>query len=145
MKPKFSLSIIFCGLLLFCIQTSCKFTAKSSDGRYEAGKEEVTSYPKSPMDRPPMKETSFVVREIGTKRIILCTRPKYETPNDVKYGKFSPDSKKFAGYYHYGSDTKHGYTWIGVWSLETKELLYSIEEPGWIEYPSEEFPEKKRR
>jgi len=77
------------------------------------------------------------VREIKTRRIVLITHGKYETPNDAKALLWSPDSKKFAAFYHYGQRAKKSsqYTWIGIWSLETGKLLRTKEEAGWVLVP----------
>ncbi len=73
--------------------------------------------------------THYQVVEIKTGRIVLTTRAQYDTANDVKAGGFSSDSKKFAAVYHYGH--AGNYSWIGVWSTETGEFLYSKIKSGW--------------
>jgi hypothetical protein len=71
----------------------------------------------------------YQVFEISNDRLILTTNAKYETPNDVKAGGFSADNRRFAAVYHYGD--QGDYTWIGVWSVETGQLLYTVEKAGW--------------
>ena len=56
-------------------------------------------------------------------------RAQYKTPNDVKAGTFSANSKEFAAAYHYGHDG--GYTWIGIWSVENGEMIREERRPGW--------------
>ena len=82
-------------------------------------------------------DTDYQVVEIGTGRIILTTKPQYDTPNDVKVGGFSSDSKKFAAVYHYGHDG--GYSWTGVWNAETGQFLYSRKTSGWTRSVREAF------
>jgi len=89
---------------------------------------------------PPLKETYYMVWEIATKRVVLTTHAKYDTPNKVKGFFWSPDSKKFAALYHYGAREEIAYTWIGVWSLESGEFLYAVSKPGWIK-TLEKLPE----
>lgn len=85
----------------------------SPDGRYRA--EKVCCW-------------HYQVIEISTGRVVLTTHAQY-SGNDVKAGGFSADSKKFAAAYHYGH--AGGYTWIGVWSTETGNFLYSKRKSGW--------------
>jgi len=91
---------------------------RSPDGRYEAVL--VGSG----------KDLHYRVGEIATGRIALITRAQYRTPNDVKAGMFSPDSREFAAAYHYGHEGN--YTWIGIWDLQTGTLLHTVTKPGWI-------------
>ncbi len=86
-------------------------TLKSKDGKYEA---------KAIPSVKDAKDVHYEVREIPSGRLVLRTFAQYPTANDVKGGGFSTDSKKFAAAYHYGHDG--GYTWIGIWSVETGKL-----------------------
>lgn len=88
----------------------------SPDGRYRAKEVSVPFY------------LHYQVIEISTGRVVLTTHAQY-SGNDVKAGGFSADSKKFAAAYHYGH--AGGYTWIGVWSTETGNYLYSKTKSGW--------------
>jgi len=72
----------------------------------------------------------YQVMLVKTKSVILVTHAEYNTPNVVKAGSFSQDSKTFASAYHYGHSG--GYTWIGVWNLETGKLILSKNCSGWI-------------
>ncbi len=100
-----------------------------------SGCADAGSFPDSPDGRYKAKKVGagadihYQVVEIKTGRIVLTTRAEYDTPNDVKAGGFSSDSKKFAAVYHYGHEG--GYTWIGVWNTETGEFLYSKRKSGW--------------
>lgn len=71
----------------------------------------------------------YELREIETGRIVLTTHAQYSTPNEVKAGIFSPDSKKFAAAYHYGHEG--GYTWIAIWDIESGGLSRSERKSGW--------------
>src|SRR5687768_3053751 len=71
----------------------------------------------------------YQVIEISTGRVVFTTHAQADTPNDVKEGVFSDDSKQFAASYHYGHNGT--YTWIGVWSTETGDFVSSITRPGW--------------
>ena len=71
----------------------------------------------------------YQVKEIGTGRIVMTTHAQYETPNVVKAGLFSPDSKKFAAAYHYGHEGN--YTWVGIWDIETGNLVDTKRQSGW--------------
>ncbi|MEF8733258.1 MAG: hypothetical protein V5B40_15555 [Candidatus Accumulibacter meliphilus] len=66
------------------------------------------------------KDVHYEVKEVPSGRVIVTTFAQFKTPNDVKAGAFSEDSKRFAAAYHYGHDGT--YTWIGVWNLETGKL-----------------------
>lgn len=90
---------------------------KSANGRYEARATEAGG------------DVHYQVIEVKTGRVVLTTHAEYDTPNDVKAGGFSTDSKKFAAAYHYGHEGS--YTWIGVWSTETGELLSTKRKGGW--------------
>ncbi len=74
-------------------------------------------------------EIHYQVKEVETGRVVLLTYPEY-SPNDVKAGAFSPDSKKLAAAYHY-SHLGH-YTWIGIWDIGTRVLLRSEKKAGWV-------------
>lgn len=78
---------------------------KSLDGKYEARR--VVSG----------GSVHYELREHTTGRKVIITRSQYNTPNDVKAGAFSSDSKEFAAAYHYGH--KGSYTWIGIWTIST--------------------------
>ena len=56
------------------------------------------------------------------------------TANDVKSGAFSPNSTTFCAAYHYGpaADYPDGYTWIGVWDIQTGRLLTPGYKAGWV-------------
>lgn len=69
----------------------------------------------------------YVVIDIAKLNAVFGTNSKYNTPNDVKAGAFSSDSSMFAAAYHYDGP----YTWIGVWSTETGQFLYSVERQGY--------------
>lgn len=81
----------------------------SPDGKYKA----------IPVDLSE-KDRHYEIINIRTGKKMFMTSAQYETANDVKGGKFSPDSKKFAATYHYGHERE--YTWVGVWSIKTGEL-----------------------
>lgn len=110
---------LMAGLFLLPLLTSCSCRFPDSrDGRYRARTIDGGA-----------TDVHYQVIEIKTDRVILTTNAEYRTPNDVKAGCFSPDSKRFAAAYHYGH--AGNYTWIGVWSTETGEFLYSKTESGW--------------
>jgi hypothetical protein len=73
-------------------------------------------------------DVHYQVKEVATDRIILTTTAQYPTPNDVKTGQFSPDSKEFAAAYHYSHTGKH--TWIGIYSLETGQHVRTEQKNG---------------
>lgn len=71
----------------------------------------------------------FQVGEIEGGRVVFITDGQYSTPNDVKAGRFSSDSTKFAAAYHYGH--AGNYTWVGIWSLKKEDLIRSKRLSGW--------------
>jgi hypothetical protein len=110
---------VMVGLFLMLLQASCSYVVDfpdSPDGRFSATLVRDGA------------NAHYEVREIETGRLILTTHAQYWTPNDVKAGGFSSDSKKFAAVYHYGHEGE--YTWIGVWDTETGEFLYSKKKRG---------------
>ena len=127
-------------LLLFWIFLTCdSFTyAQSHKIRSPNGKYEATLIGKLP-------DLHYQVKEIKTDSVLFTTHAQYITPNNVKVGLFSLDSKKFAAAYHYSGP----YTWVGVWEVKTGEFLYSKKKPGfrydisWIfkEIPSNISPD----
>lgn len=90
---------------------------RSPDGRYEATR--VGSG----------NNLHYQIRQVATNRPVLTTHAEFAQANDVKVGVFSPDSKMFAAAYHYGQ--AGGYTWIGIWSLESGSLVRAKTRPGW--------------
>jgi hypothetical protein len=93
----------------------------SPNGRFKA---QLTSTSTS-------ENSAYEVVDAKTSRSVLTTISEYpESRNDVKAARFSDDSKKFAVAYHYSHDG--AYTWIGVWSTETGEFLYSKRMEGFI-------------
>ena len=90
---------------------------RSPDGRYEADR--IGSG----------KDVHYQVREVASQKIMLTTHAEFDTPNDVKAGTFSPESKAFAAVYHYGHEGK--YSWIGIWSIESGMLVRRETRPGW--------------
>ena len=118
------------GLLLLLLHASCSSSGgfpDSPDGRYRATLAGNGA------------DAHYEVREIETDRLVLTTRAQFITPNDAKAGGFSSDSRKFAAVYHYGHEGN--YTWIGVWSTETGEFLYSRRKSGWTTSLSGVFDE----
>ena len=112
--------ILMIGVLAVILIASCSqggHFPDSPDGRYRAKKVGTGA------------DIHYQVIELKTGRTVLTTTAQYDTPNAVKAGGFSSDSKKFAAVYHYGHEG--GYTWIGVWSTETGEFLYSRKKSGW--------------
>jgi hypothetical protein len=72
----------------------------------------------------------FQVIEVDGGRVVITTHAEYTSPNDVKAGKFSTDSTKFAAAYHYGH--AGNYTWVGVWDLNTGKFVRSVRLSGWV-------------
>jgi len=134
---------VLIGLLLAITLISCKPRFESPDHRFKAEKLNCYSDNAPPIVRE--EANCYLVREIKTQRIVFYAHPqRYSDFPGVKVQMFSDDSKKYAAYYHYGDkkDESSQYTWVGVWSTESGELLYSREDPGWIYFP-EKFPEPK--
>ena len=89
----------------------------SPDGRFSATKTGTRT------------NAHFQIVEKGTGRTVFTTHGEFpDSPNDVKAGQFSPDSKRFAAAYHYSH--AGAYTWIGVWSTETGKLDQCRRVPG---------------
>ena len=82
-----------------------------------------------------------MVRDVSANRTVVRTFAEFPTPNDVKAGLFSPDSKEFAAAYHYSHDGN--YTWVGIWDLETGKLSRKVRLEGWIRDLSPVFKQKK--
>ncbi len=72
----------------------------------------------------------YQVINTQTNQIILTSHAQYSSPNDAKAKSFSSDFTKFTVAYHYGH--AGAYTWIGVWSTETGDLLNAVQESGYI-------------
>ena len=100
---------------------------RSPDGRYEADIVGAGG------------NLHYRIREVATVRIVLTTTGEFTTPNDAKAGLFSPDSKLFAAAYHYGH--AGGYTWVGVWNLQSSMRVRAETKPGWTADISFVFPE----
>lgn len=94
-------------------------TVSSADGNYRASAIFVGG-----------RGDNMHFRVCSRSNICFTTMAQYDTPNDVKAGLFSPDSKYFAAAYHYGH--KGSYTWIGIWSLPDGRLTNSVQQSGWI-------------
>ena len=75
------------------------------------------------------KSIHYQIEEVKTNRVLLVTQSQYGNSNDVKAGVFSPDSREFAAAYHYGHDGK--YTWIGIWNIQTGQLLRVEKQKGY--------------
>jgi len=78
--------------------------------------------------RTGMGDAHYQVKEVGTGRTVMTTQAQCETPNEVKAGLFSPDSKHIAAAYHYGDGG--GYTWVGIWDIETGNLIDTKRKSG---------------
>lgn len=110
------------GLVGLCLLVTCVVFAQSGglrspDGKYQA------------MQVGAGSDQHYQIKEVGTERVVLTTQAQYRTPNDVKAGLFSADGKEFAAAYHYGHEGS--YTWIGIWSLETGQLVRTERKSGW--------------
>lgn len=95
----------------------CRLYLRSPDGRYQA------------ISLGDGADIHYQVIEISTRRVLLTTRAQYKTPNDVKTGTFSADSQEFAAAYHYGHEGR--YTWIGVWSVSSGQMIREEKWSGW--------------
>lgn len=127
-RPLASLIALMVGLSLMFLIVACSNAGgfpDSPDGRYKAIMLDDGS--------------GYQVVETKTDSVVLTTTAQYSTYNDVKTGGFSPDSKKFAAVYHYGHEGS--YSWIGVWSTETGELLYTKRKSGYTTSLSGVFKE----
>lgn len=101
-----------------CSKPSGQYGFLSPDKRYEATRVKTST------------GIHYQLKGVDIGRVVLVTHAKYDTYNDVKAGIFSADSRKFAAAYHYGH--KGSCTWIGIWDIETRALLRSVEKPDWI-------------
>ncbi|MBU1626122.1 hypothetical protein KKB18_02030 [bacterium] len=95
----------------------CQLLLRSPDGKYQA------------ISVGDGKNIHYQIKDERDQRIVFTTRAQYDTPNDVKAGTFSSDSKEFAAAYHYGHDG--GYTWIGVWNVTDSTLVRTEKRSGW--------------
>jgi hypothetical protein len=112
-----SIALLLLFLASLVATCSCPERMESVNGRYRATKVQDGS------------DAHYQVTETATGRIVLTTTAQYSTANDVKAGGFSADSTMFAAAYHYEHEGR--YTWIGVWSTETGEFLYSKKQAKW--------------
>lgn len=120
LAPFFALAILLLVSLACGNTITPPSSGKSPDGRFQA---QYTSTDN--------KSTVYEVTEIETGKLILTTYSEYpDTSNDVKAAIFSTDSKKFAVAYHYSH--QGNYTWVGIWSTETGEFLYSKQLEGFV-------------
>ncbi len=105
---------------------------RSSDGKYVAEKTRGES------------GIHFRIKEVKGSRVVLTTHAQFPSPNDVKVGRFSPDSPTlFAAAYHYGHEGK--YTWIGVWNLKDGDLVWAVEVKEWVSrIPNSVFDEPEK-
>jgi hypothetical protein len=95
---------------------------RSPDGQYIANAATYSGQPSNVHYR--------VVSSDGSNRVYFDTHAQYKTPNDVKAGSFSSDSRHFAAAYHYGH--KGDYTWVGVWELPSGRLVHSETASGFL-------------
>jgi hypothetical protein len=72
----------------------------------------------------------YQIQERASGHILMTSRAQYKTPNDVKVGAFSSDSKQFAAAYHYSHKGK--YTWIGVWTIATGSFRRETKISGFV-------------
>jgi hypothetical protein len=139
-------------ILKGCVTSIPDFVFEDDEKKGEAGEkqsEAATTFPRSPNGkyeaaavRGENGGSHFQVKEVEGGRVVLTTSAQYETPNDVKAGKFSADSTKLAAAYHYGHAGQ--YTWVGLWSLKTGERVGMVILKGWTEIiPDSVFDEKK--
>jgi len=77
-------------------------------------------------------ELHYQVTNLKNEKVVLVTNAKYRSPNDVKAGRFSPDSTQFAAAYHYGHGDKGEHTWVGVWNLKDGEFVQGVEMDGYL-------------
>ena len=103
---------------------------RSPDGKYQAVRVALEK-----------GDEHYQVKEI-TGRIVMTTHAQYETKNDVKAGLFSSDSKKIAAAYHYGYEGH--YTWVGIWDIETGNLIDTKRQAGWTTDIYWVFSEERR-
>jgi hypothetical protein len=87
------------------------------------------------------KGTHFQIMDVKSTNIWFPTFAQHSSPNDVKAGIFSHDSRQFAAAYHYEHNGK--YTWVGVWDVESREFLRESKFPGWIRYLTFPIAENK--
>lgn len=93
---------------------------KSPDGKYEAILVPIGK-----------KGLHYKIIESKTNRTMLTTlEQRGRTQNDVKAGRFSPDSTQFAAAFHYGHKGK--YTWIGVWNIAKGIRRDGIKKNGFV-------------
>lgn len=94
----------------------------SPNGQYNASAAPYTGQPTNVHYR--------IASSDGSNRVYFDTHAQYKTPNDVKAGIFSPDSRLFAAAYHYGH--QGNYTWIGIWDVHSGSLVRSETRQGWV-------------
>ena len=106
---------------------------RSPNGQYTASAAPYSGQPNNVHYR--------VASSDGSNRVYFDTFAQYKTPNDVKVGMFSSDSRYFAAAYHYGHNG--GYTWIGIWDINNQSLIRSVKKSGWIRDISWVFSESR--
>ena len=72
----------------------------------------------------------YQIKEVGSDGTLMTTKAEFESDNEVKAGLFSPDSKQIAAAYHYSNGG--GYTWVGIWEIESGNLINTKRKAGWI-------------
>jgi len=112
-------AILAIGGTLLWLQVRQHHWPLSPDGKYEAVR--VAS----------RGSAHYRVKEIATGRIVLTTHAQHSWPNDVKAGRFSPDSKEIAAAYCYAHEGK--YTWVGIWNIQTGNLVDTKRPHGWTD------------
>ncbi len=90
---------------------------ESPNGKYEAvlvGSDKIQNYH---------------IKDQTTGEIIFQTKGPYGKQNDVKAAMFSDDSQQFAAAYHFSHEG--GYTWIGVWDVNTGNMIRTEKVDGY--------------
>lgn len=91
---------------------------RSPDGKFEARRHGAGA------------DEHYQIVEPSSNKVFMTTQAAYSTPNDVKTGVFSRDSRYVAAVYHYGH--KGPETWIGVWEVRSGKRVRCEWRHDWV-------------
>ena len=104
-------------ITLWCLVAACAEQLRSPDGEYQAVRTGSGG------------DLHYQVKD-AAGRELFTTRSAWDTPNDVKAGSFSPDSKRFGAVYHFGHRGPESY--VVVYDVRTGNRVHEQWLAGWI-------------
>lgn len=115
-----AISVAFLGLaggLVWAGDDGSREPVISPNGKFRA--EPIGNFP----------QIDYQVIDISTGEVLFRTESLENGVNDIKFGCFSSDSKKFAAVYFYGHEGT--FSWAGIWDLKTGEKIQERRAKGY--------------